>query len=286
MCIRDSLKGGLLTSVSLATSGCALATSSAALALPQSHTERAHVLRKMRFRADSGKVIWSFDGPAYSVVDGVLTPLYRLIHASIMEVEQRADGAMEVMQYEVGFRTDLNTGERLDTLKNPVTGEVVKVPYAPVGPTLLKFDAHNDIDLPEFIGGSRFSLDHKPDRVVLLGDTLMLHYHSQATIETEGKPTKVKNDMGLIHGPAKLALSAAVKNAPAFIHSTDTGAYSGWLNMPEEISGVQTLRAVGQKVDSVDKLPPAWRKLAQETDPEIVKNPQSVFVRKQMQFKN
>jgi hypothetical protein len=285
---RSLIGGGLALGAALGMSEQSQAASSSqqSFILSDSEHSSAELVRKMRFRGDAGKVIWSFDGPAYAVIEGVLTPLYRLIHASIMEVEPKADGGMEVKQYEVGFRCDINTGERLKTLKNPITGEVVNVPYAPVGPTILKFDALNNIDLPEFIGGSRFTVDHKPEHFQQLGDMLMFQYHSEATIETKGKATKTKNDLGLIYGPANEALSPRIKNPTAYIHATDTGAYSGWLNMPDDAPGVQTLRSIGKKVASIQELPSAWLDQAKKTDPDLLKNSESIFLRKQIKFQN
>jgi len=283
---RNLISGGLAAGAAMSLTAPTSAMPNHSLELPRSPFEIANITRKMRYRLDSGKVVWSFDGPAYSVVKGQLTPIYHLVHASIMEIEQKADGGMEALQYEIGFRTDIHTGERLESYLNPVTGERVKVPYAPVGPTLLKFDKHNNLDLPEFIGGSRFTLDHKPEVIQQLGDMLMLQYHSQALIETEDRPTKTKNDLGLIYGPAAEALSPTVKNAKAYIHSTDAGAYSNWLKMPEDFEGVQMLRAVGHKVESIMDLPQAWLKLAKKTDPDILKNPESIFTRKQIKFQN
>ena len=150
-------------------------------AIPLDPAKRVAIARRMRFRTDAGPVFWWFRGRNYAQQGAKLIPMCELIFGALMHVTPRADGGMDVMQYELGFRTALDSGERAEKLRNPITGELVDVPFAPVGPTAVRYSADNVVQLPESIGGSKFSVEHVPELFYTVGNTVCFQTHTRAT---------------------------------------------------------------------------------------------------------
>jgi hypothetical protein len=255
-----------------------LAAPATASAMPVTPAERAAVVRRLRFRADAGPVFWWFRGVNYAVRDSVLTRICGLLFGSMMQLTPTADGGFDVVQYEVGFRTDPETGARLDAVRNPFTGEMAPVQYSPVGPTHMHYSADNVPQIDENIGGSKLVYEHRPEHFYRAGETLFLQYHAQSRVITPNRTDRIINDFGIIHGPAAKALDPKVAFAPAWIEGTDITDYPRWLKMPPGM-GSQTLRSVGQKVQRYEDMPQDWRDMIAQADPEMARNPMGVFTR-------
>lgn len=248
--------------------------------MPASAAERAAVIRRLRFRVDAGPVFWWFRGVNYAVRDSVLTPICGLLFGSMMQLTPTADGGFDAVQYEVGFRTDPDTGARLEAVRNPFTGEMATVQYSPVGPTRMHYSADNVPQIEENLGGSKLIYEPRPERFYRAGDTVFLQYHAQSRVVTPGRTDRVINDFGMIHGPAASALDPRVTFAPAWIEGSDVTDYPRWLKMPPGM-GSQTLRSIGQKVERYEDMPQDWRDMVAASDPQMAKDPLGVFTRPQ-----
>lgn len=286
---RSVMTGSVaLTAASLASAALVAAPALAAAApssdLPMTAQERAAVVRRLRFRADAGPVFWWFRGVNYAVRDSVLTPICGLLFGSMMQLTPTADGGFDVVQYEVGFRTDPDTGVRLNAVRNPFTGEIVPLQYSPVGPTHMRYSADNVPQISENIGGSHLAYEHRPERFYRAGETLFLQYHAQSRVTTPNQTDRLINDFGMIHGPAATALDPKVAFAPAWIEGTDVTDYPRWLKMPPGM-GSQTLRSVGQKVARYEDMPQDWRDMVAQADPAMAKDPMGVFSRSQATYR-
>nr|WP_281384794.1 DUF1838 family protein [Novosphingobium piscinae] len=213
-----------------------------------------------------------------------LFPLCGMVHGSMIKVAPRADGGFDAIQYELGFRTDLVTGERIDQLRNPVTGETIAIPYAPVGPTRLRFTADNVPEVPPTLGGSALHYRHVPEQFWRAGDTVFIQYQAETRVETAGQSDRTINDFGMIYGPARTALDPRVASAPAWISGTDVTDYARWLKMPAG-SGTQTLRSIGAKVARFQDMPRDWIAMLAKADPAIAADPLSVFARAEAAYK-
>ncbi len=253
--------------------------------LPTAADVRAAIVRRMRYRTDAGMVFWWFRGRTYAQQGANLIPVCGMVFGSMIKLAPRADGGFDVRQYELGFRTDLATGERLEKLRNPITGEMLDIPFAPVGPTALRYSADNVPQVPATIGGSKFSYTHSPEEFWRAGDTLFMQYHARSVVETAGKPDRVLNDLGMIYGPVAAALDPKVMSAPASIQGTDVTDYARWLNMPAG-QGTQTLRSIGAKVSRFEDMPRDWLAIVAKADPKIAADPLAVFDRAEATYRN
>lgn len=280
---------GALAAGAVATSGTAFAADvplgdPGAAGIPTDPATRAAIVRRMRYRTDAGTLMWWFRGRTYAQQGATLIPVCGLLFGSMIQLSPRADGGFDVVQYELGFRTDLETGKRVDKLRNPITGEILDIPVSAVGPTRLAYTADNVPTVPATLGGSLFTYEHKPELFWSAGDMLFMQYHARSKVETAGKPDRVINDFGMIYGKLADALNPRVKSVPAWIQGTDVTDYARWLKMPEG-NGTQTLRSIGAKVHRYDDMPADWRAIVAEVDPAMAADPMSVFTRAQATYK-
>ncbi len=282
---RRAMLGGTLAAGSLALApGVALAAKKGN-GLPTTAAEQIATVRRMRYRVDAGQFFWWFRGRTYAQQGAKLTPLCGMVFGSLIDMAPLDDGGFEARQYEIGFRTDLVTGERIEKMRNPLTGEMIDIPFAPVGPTPLRYSADNLLDLPKTIGGSSFTYEHVPEIFYRAGDDICLQYEGHSIISTPGQSDRLINEIGTITSPAREALSPHVKCASASIQGTDVTDYARWFKMPPGM-GTQTLRSIGRKVTRFADMPADWIAMVEKFDPELVRNPGSVFGRAQATYRN
>ena len=253
--------------------------------IPDDPAQRSAIVRRMRHRTDTGMVFWWFRGRNYAQQGANLTPMCELIFGAMAKVIPNADGAMDLVQYELGFRTAPDTGERAEKLRNPITGDMVDVPFAPVGPSRVHYSADNVVQLPPQIGGSKFTVEHVPELFYRLGDQVCFQTHTRAVSIVPGVTDRVLNDMSMICSPAREALNPGVKFASATAHGSDVTDYARWWKMPPGM-GSQTLRSVGQKVRRFEDMPRDWIAMVAKADPAMAANPLSVLDRAEATYKN
>jgi hypothetical protein len=253
--------------------------------IPADPAARSALIRRMRHRTDTGMVFWWFRGRNYAQQGATLTPMCELIFGAIAKVIPTADGGMDLVQYELGFRTAPDSGERAEKLRNPITGEMIDVPFAPVGPSRVHYSADNVVQLPPQIGGSKFTVEHVPELFYRLGDQICFQTHTRAVSMVPGVTDRVLNDMSMICSPAAEALNPQVKFASATAHGSDVTDYARWWKMPPGM-GSQTLRSVGQKVSRFEDMPRDWIAMVAKADPAMAANPLSVLERAEATYKN
>ncbi|ATW03393.1 hypothetical protein CHN51_07510 [Sphingorhabdus sp. YGSMI21] len=253
--------------------------------IPTDQASRVALMRRMRLRTDAGPVFWYFRGRNYAQQGANLIPICELVFGAVMLVKPNADGTLDVSQYELGFRTALGSAKRTEQLRNPITGEMIDLPFAPVGPNHFKYDSNNTLHLPENIGGSRFTLEHVPEVFYRVGQTVSFQTHSRAIVETPGQSNRVLNDMSIISSPAAEALSPDISFASATGYGGDVTDYARWLKMPAG-AGTQTLRSVGEKVSRYSDMPEDWRAMLAESDPAMAADPIGGLAREAEIYRN
>ncbi|ASK89336.1 hypothetical protein [Sphingorhabdus sp. SMR4y] len=253
--------------------------------IPTDTASRVALMRRMRLRTDAGPVFWYFRGRNYAQQGANLIPICELVFGAVMLVTPNRDGTLDVVQYELGFRSPLGSAKRTDQLLNPITGEMIDLPFAPVGPTHIKYDTNNTLELPENIGGSSFSLEHVPEVFYRVGDTVSFQTHSRAIVKTPGQNDRVLNDMSMISSPDKEALDPDVACASAVAYGGDVTDYARWLKMPPG-AGTQTLRSVGEKVTRYSDMPEDWRMMLAESDPVMAADPIAGLSREAAVYRN
>lgn len=291
---RLLLTGGALTAGALFAPALSAATVAGEAAapvlmreqgLPTDLAARIAMMRRVRLRTDPGLVFWWFRGRNYAQQGALLTPLCELVFGAVMQVKPLADGAMEVISYELGFRTALGSSERTDKLRNPLTGEMVDVPFVPVGPTTVRYTATNELIVPTEIGGTKFTFEHIPEILYHMGDQVCFQTHGSAIRETPGLPPRRLNDMTMICSPSKEALDPRLHSAAAIGHGSDVSDYARWWNMPAGM-GVQCLRSIGRKETDFAAMPRDWVDMLARVNPEGARDPARLLTLKQEEYRS
>ncbi len=241
--------------------------------------------RKLQLRTDSGMVFWWIRGPSFGQVGADLTPLYELNYGLVQRVTQRADGGCDVRQIEMAFRTDLETGQPLKTLRNPYTGESLPIEFVPVGPSDVRFSRENVPVVPTEIGGSKLKFESVPSRPFVMGDTVYYRLRHRSVVTTPGATDRVINDIATLTGPATQTLDPRSTWVDAKLQSTDVTGWPRWMRMGDRPGGV-TLRAVGGKVRRFADMPPDFLRMLQEARPEIAADPIAALAQPEAIYKN
>lgn len=253
--------------------------------IPADAAARVAITRRMRMRTDAGPVFWWFRGRNYAQQGAKLIPMCDMIFGALMDIRPTADGGLMTTQYELAFRCALDSGVRAEKLLNPITGTMVDVPFAPVGPTKVVYNAENVLQLPPTIGGSKFTVEHVPELFFRIGDTVCFQTHSRARAETQGQSDRVLNDMSMICSPAAEALDPKRAFASATAYGTDVTDYARWWKMPPGL-GTQTLRSAGMKVARYADMPEDWRAMVAKADPAMAADPMGVLTRAATTYRN
>ncbi|AXU21079.1 hypothetical protein C7W88_19105 (plasmid) [Novosphingobium sp. THN1] len=288
---RTMLGGAGLTGVALASSGLLGAAPALGASLireegiPTDPAARIAMIRRMRLRTDPGIVYWWFRGRNYAQQGAKLTPLCELVFGAVMQVNPLADGSMELTSYELGFRTAPGTNERSDQLRNPLTGEMVDVPFVPVGPTTVRYSAANDLIFDGKIGNTTLKAEHVPELFYHMGDQITFQQHTAADTETPGLSPRRLNDMTMITSPAREALDPRVHCASATGYGTDLSDYARWWKMPAGM-GTQCLRSVGRKETDYANMPKDWVAMLARVNPEGARDPRKLLTLKQEEYRN
>ena len=103
--------------------------------LDLSDDEMLHYFIKLRCSLDDRVTMGWVDAVNYAFIDGVTYPMYRLLSTTIRQVRKVDDSLYKSVSLEVAMYMDIETGELLDKLTVPVTGNVVDVPLYRAGPS-------------------------------------------------------------------------------------------------------------------------------------------------------
>lgn len=283
---RNFLLGGLATTGLAACATPTLTSPAAAPRLdPSNATDQQQLVRKMRFRLDDGPVMWWFRGENFVQQGPNLIPLYGLVFGSVMNITQRGDDGFDVVQFEMGFRTDLETGKRLTTYRNPLTNKDIEIPFVPVGPFPLSYSADNTPQLPETIGGASFHLNHHPERFYQDNGVVSFRYWSTARQSSATAKDRILNDMGIISASAAQALAPATTWADAWLSGSDVTDVPRWLEMGN-VEAIGTSRMIGRKTDSFDGMPDDWKAMLEEYRPGTLEDPMSILIGSEASYIN
>ncbi len=134
----------------------AAAAASAANFDPEDPRALLAAFQKLRFSLRPEPVYWWLRVSKHGVVDGELTHLYDMEIASIFQAQPRDDG-FSVTSLELIYTVDTQTGELIDELKNPYTGELLPWSHTPVGPTTVNYSS-TGLELPTELPGVKIRM--------------------------------------------------------------------------------------------------------------------------------
>jgi hypothetical protein len=274
---RDALKLGM-GAVASAVALPSLAAKAAERRLDPANPADARIIyRKLRYRTDDGLLFSWIKGPYMASTGGDLIPMYALNLGSIQRVTQNDDGSFHLIDLEISFRVDVQTGERLKSLRNPITGQTVAVGGRGPIPTHLKVLADNEIVIPEAPGQPKFEHDHAPVTFLSLGHTeLGIRDRSHARVTAPDGSVSFLNEVSTITGPRDVVLDPRTTTVNARVQSNDVRSWPAWLNMGDR-PGSLGLFANGGKVSRFEDLPEDWHAMLKVHYPQIAADPIAVL---------
>jgi hypothetical protein len=92
----------------------------------------------MRYSAGPGVTFWWLRAVKYGVVDSELTPIFGMEIGNFSRSRATGPDSFAATSLEMVFFTDLATGERVDAITNPYTGERIPREDSLVGPTTIE----------------------------------------------------------------------------------------------------------------------------------------------------
>ncbi len=206
-----------------------------------------------------------------------MTPLYGVLAAVFNRFVPRADGGYDGAMFEVAYFTDWNTGERLETFKNPYTGEVVKVPVTRSGPNPVKIDAGgvSRAGSPASAAGREVGQRFLPFRVVR--DRVWLVEEIQVRMTPpSGGPAFASSSITNYSASLADVLDRKSSMAPAEVSYTALVNWRPWLNMGDR-PGYLMGNAAGRTVASIDQLPPKYVALTRQLHPDVIDDPMALL---------
>jgi len=278
---RRGLLGGALGVVAAGMTGGEVRASPPASATA---LDVVKLYRKLHYRTDDGVIFWWLQGPKYGQVGTTLTPLYQANIGTFQRIRQLADGGFEVTALEINLITDLSTGEPLEELRNPYTGELLAARFNPMGPTVVRYRADNSRILPSEVGGARLETTATLHPPMIVGDDVFQRDESVARVFAPGRTTPFEvNDIAVYHGSLANLSDPAVSVGEATVFFAEVTGWQRWMNMGDR-PGNMTSRMTGRKVRRYEDLPAVWRERLARRAPEIAADPLGALDRKAAAF--
>lgn len=249
------------------------ATAQRRLLDPTVAADASRIYRKLRYRNDDGLVFSWIKGPYMAAIGGDLIPIYAINLGSIQRITHHADGSFDLIDLEISFRVDVDSGKRLTQLRNPITGETVPIGGRPIVPTRVRVSATNEIEIPEVPGAPRFEHVHFPVLPFAIGaDEIAVRDRSHARVTAPDGAISHLNEVSTLSAPRSTVLDASVNSVETRVQSNDVRSWPSWLKMGER-PGTLNLFGNGGKVHSFQALPSDWREMLEEVYPEIAADP-------------
>jgi len=234
-----------------------------------------------------------FSGHAFAWMPGrMIQPLFGFTGFGLGSDHRQADGTFHHIWHEVGFYTDLQTGDVLETWLNPlnnVTTTVMPIsnrsvnltfsPHYPDPAKLAKFGYHilnqnfADPNDPAHPYGLPYSV---------IGDQLSLFADSVGVVPNPLDPATWKaastgptisvGEFFMLTGSRRAALDPAITNVPATGSWTRIGPYLPWMMMGEA-PGHLFYRSTTKKIPGPSALPKNLVAYTQKTFPQFLEFP-------------
>ncbi len=234
------------------------------------------ITRKLAHTMDDSLVFWWAQLLRMAVVDKISTPLWNVYVGAVLKTRDFNDqGAYETTAISMVYYTDLETGEFLETFKNPFTGQEVEVSYFPATPATQVRSIDESPEERPAGEGFRSIRIHPLGPAVIEGDDVWVRDDAIFRMEPEtpeaGRPFR-GNDWSTYHGSLEDVANPQVLNAPATWHFNDILSYLPWMGMGDR-PGDYVSRGFGRKVSSFDSMPVRLQELIRTRHPEIYEDP-------------
>lgn len=262
-----------------------VAAGAAAIELPGSRAaptrdrDPARLLRdilRVRSSPDGAPVMWVYSGVLVVKPEGqVAREVARIEGLSFTHIMARDDLNWELRLEEVGYFCDLGTGEVLETLTNPFTGEQVR-PRHYRSPQQLRITGTRVQPLATLPAGVEFrgemtQLARVGGVVALTEDLYVRSPGRPATGDAQAIPERISTSLATFISSANDLQRAESGWVDCTFSYTTLNGFVGWLGMGS-MPGVQNMRLIGAKCRTHDRhaVPAALRERITADHPDFL----------------
>jgi len=234
-------------------------------------------LAKIRGSTDGRLTIGYVIGARYAVPEHVAIPMMGILAATFSQYRRVDEDTFEARSIEVAFFTDLETGEMLETWKNPVTGAVVKVPPTRLGPsrTVMTVDG---VRVPSPSGeAAGLELKHRFLAPVVVGDDVWVTEDIRVDAAPGGRRFAY-NELSTYHARKAELDDPARATVDTIVDYQSLITFRPWMGFGDS-PGHTIARGAGRRVQRVEDLPAQYLALARRHAPDVLDDPLKVLAR-------
>ena len=257
--------------------------------LELSDEEMLRMFVKLRSSLDDRVTMGWVDAVNYAFVQGVTYPLYRLLSTTLRQVRRVDDGLYKGVSLEVAMYVDILTGELLDTLTMPITGQTVDVPLYRSRPSANDITVRSDqtreftMDDETRDGGAFFASGRVESRRFLSqpqrrGDDFYIRQDVSAQVFSgdDPKPTFFYREWTTNQGSWAKLSDPSLPWVPCDVSYVANTAFRPWMQMGDT-PGHTVQNEGGGRAASMAELPVELRRLVEFHHPDLARDPQAVL---------
>lgn len=257
----------------------ALGRSGAAVAAPVTHggidvrsaggRQRAFIM--LRGALDQSLVMSWVSARYYGVVEDRMDPLFAVVSAVFSRYRPHEDGMWEAVNAEIAWFTDPETGQVLDTYRNPYTGAEVKVPQGGFPPSRVRFGGDLSLHMDKEIPG--LTMEHEVLPFDVRGDDVWVTERSRTAMQMPGAARPFRySESNTFHASRSAMEAPGATRVPVQVSFTNVCSWRPWLGMGDR-PGHLTAVGYGASNATLAQLPPAWVEATAARRPELLKDP-------------
>ncbi len=236
--------------------------------------DRLTALAKMRGCTDDRLIIGWVIGSRYAIVDHRAIPMLGILAGTFARYRRRDAETYEARTLEVAFFTDLDSGELLETWKNPVTGTIVDVPQTRLGPSTVLMTV-DGLRVPN-PSGEAFGMEirHQFRPPVTHADQVWITEEIRVYGEARqaGAQPFVYNE-NTTYGARKSELDdPALAAVPVDVSFQSLVTYRPWMGFGDA-PGHTMARGNGSRALKIDDLPPQYVRLVRAHHGDVLRDP-------------
>jgi hypothetical protein len=235
--------------------------------------------RRMRYSAAPSVTFWWLRATKYGLVDGRVTPLFGMEIGNFARTRTTGPDSFAATSLEMVFFTDLATGERVESITNPYTGERLPRADSLVGPATIEYTLEGP-KYPATLPGVRFEVKPSIAMFAVEGEDVWLRDDNSTTITAadSGAVQFVVSDLATYHCRRDALADAALPSVPGDVSFNSVSGWPRWLNMGAR-PGSTLSRGSGRKCMRFEDMPGRFAGLLRERYPDLARDPAAALDR-------
>ena len=229
----------------------------------------------MRCALDERLVTGWMQANYYGVVGDAMQPLFDVAAVVFARHRRLQDGGMEVVNAEVAWFIDPDTGKAMDRFRNPYTGDMVDVPGGGLAPSKFRFGPDLSFKLAREAPG--LEMTHEVLAPVVRGNHVWITERSRSSFAIPGQSKPMRySESNILHARRAAVEARGTTRVESDVSFTNVVSWRPWLKMGEH-PGHLTATGAGQHGGPADMLPPAWIEATRARRPEVLRDPAALL---------